>query len=451
MSKVKHAVVAFILLFVANLGYSENPIFSGLYADPEVLIVGDTYYIYPTTDGSIGWMSDRYRVFSSTDLIHWQDDGEILNFANVSWATDNAWAPSIAQKDGVFYFYFCADQQIGVAKSSSPIGPFVDAIGGPLVTVGEYGGQSIDPDVFIDDDGQAYLYFGQGALHVAKLNADMISFNTPPQNITPSGFNEGAEVFKRNGIYYLLWSENDTRSEDYRIGYATADNPLGPFTNQNTIILMKNSSLGILGTGHNSVLKDINNDDYYMVYHRFAIPGGDGYHREVAIDRLHFSADGAIQPVVVTLSSIDAENQIFPDSYRITNRNSGKVLTISGTNKFAEDALIQQYPDENSEFQKWNIIRKDNGYYNIVSTLSGHFFDIRGTSSQNGAENVQNAESGGTSQDWRIIPLGNGYYSIVNRNSGKLLDISGASTLDGAQNIQWPTNGGLNQQWLISP
>ena len=285
--------------------YDGSPVFPGYHADPEILIYNSRYYIYPTTDGSEGWTASSYKTFSSSDLINWQDKGVIFDFNSLSWGDMYAWAPAIAERNGTFYFYFCANQQIGVARSSSPTGPFSDALGRPLVTAGQFGGQSIDPDVFIDDDGQAYFFFGQGGCHVVRLASDMISFNGTPQNITPSGYNEGSEVFKRNGIYYLLWSENDTRSENYQVCYGTANNPMGPYTKaNNNPILQKNPSLGILGTGHNSVLKIPERDEFYIIYHRFAIPGGDGYHREVCIDRMYFYSDGSILPVVPTLEGI---------------------------------------------------------------------------------------------------------------------------------------------------
>ncbi len=284
----------------------KNPALWGLYADPYITVFNGTYYIYPTTDGYPSWSGSSFKAFSSTDLVNWTDRGTILDLVpDVSWSDSKAWAPCIVKKGSTYYYYFSASSQIGVATSSSPTGPFTDALGKPLVTTNQYGCQSIDPDVFIDDDGQAYMYFGQGKCMAARLNADMKSFATTPVDITPSGYNEGSHVFKRNGKYYLTWSENDTRSEDYRVAYATASSPIGPFTKAaNNPILVKNLSLGIKGTGHHSVLKIPSRDEWYIVYHRFAIPGGDGTHREVCIDRLYFNTDGTIKNVVPTLTGI---------------------------------------------------------------------------------------------------------------------------------------------------
>jgi beta-xylosidase len=283
-----------------------SPALSGLYADPEVAVFGNTYYIYPTTDGFANWSGTYFKCFSSPDLVNWTDRGTILDLVpDVSWSDANAWAPCIVQKSGTYYYYFCASQQIGVATSTSPTGPFVDALGHALITTNQYSCQSIDPDVFIDDDGQAYMFFGQGKCMVVKLNADMKSLNGTPANITPSGYNEASNVFKRNGKYYLMWSENDTRSEDYRVSYGTSTTPMGPYTKAAVNpILVKNLTLGIKGTGHNSVLQIPGRDEWYIVYHRFAIPSGDGTHRETCIDRMEFNADGTIKPVTVTLEGI---------------------------------------------------------------------------------------------------------------------------------------------------
>ncbi|MGM0874719.1 MAG: family 43 glycosylhydrolase [Bacillota bacterium] len=277
----------------------------GLYADPQIAVFGDTYYLYPTTDGFEGWSGSQFKAFSSKDLINWKDEGVILDLAtdDVTWADNRAWAPAIGEKDGMYYYYFSADTNIGVAKSSSPTGPFEDALGEPLVPSGTYPGQAIDPYVFTDDDGQSYFYWGNGNLFGAKLNDDMVSFAETPVNMTPPNFREGAVVFKRNDIYYLMWSEDDTRSENYQVAYATGTSPMGPWTKKG-VILSKDLSLGIKGPGHHSILNIPNTDQYYIVYHRHAIPDGNGFNREVMIDKMEFNADGTIKQVKPTLKGI---------------------------------------------------------------------------------------------------------------------------------------------------
>ncbi|MFI9169337.1 family 43 glycosylhydrolase [Streptomyces lincolnensis] len=284
----------------------KSPSLPGLNADPNIVRFGDTFYLYPTTDGFEGWSGTQFKAYSSTDLVHWKDHGIILDLGpDVSWADSRAWAPTMTEKDGKYYFYFCADANIGVAVSDSPTGPFKDALGKPLLKAGQFGGQMIDPAVFTDDDGQRYLYWGNGRAYVAPLNDDMTSLDlTKMKDITPSGYNEGAFVVKRDGTYHFTWSENDTRDENYRVAYATGPSPTGPWT-KHGVILEKDLSLGIKGPGHHSVVQVPNSDDWYIAYHRFSIPGGDGTHRETTLDRLEFGADGLIKKVVPTLTGID--------------------------------------------------------------------------------------------------------------------------------------------------
>ncbi|MEV0904970.1 family 43 glycosylhydrolase [Streptomyces hokutonensis] len=289
---------------------TRSPVLPGLTADPDVHYLDGQYWIYPTSDGYANWGGTSFKAYSSRDLVHWQDHGVILDLGpDVSWADKNAWAPAVAERDGKYYFYFCAEQQIGVAVADSPAGPFKDVLGQPLMRKGQFAGQMIDPAVFTDDDGQSYLYWGNGHAYVVPLNADMTSYDaTKVKDITTDNFREGSFVVKRKGTYYFMWSEDDTRSEDYHVAYATGPSPLGPWTKRGTI-LSKNPEYGILGTGHHSVVNTPGTDDWYIVYHRFALngpgkPGGDGTHRETTIDRLRFAADGTIRPVVPTLGSI---------------------------------------------------------------------------------------------------------------------------------------------------
>ncbi|MEU2422217.1 family 43 glycosylhydrolase [Streptomyces sp. NPDC007851] len=308
----------------------KSPVLPGLNADPNIVRFGDTFYLYPTTDGYDGWSGTRFKAYSSTDLVHWTDHGVILDLGpDISWADSRAWAPTIAEKDGKYYFYFCADAEIGVAVADSPTGPFKDALGKPLLKTGDFSGQMIDPAVFTDDDGQSYLYFGNGHAYVVPLNAGMTSIDpSKVRDITPSGYNEGSFVIKRDGVYYFMWSENDTRDENYRVAYATGPSPTGPWTKRG-VILSKDLSLGIRGTGHHSVVHVPNTDDWYIAYHRFAIPGGDGTHRETTVDKLEFGADGLIKPVVPTLTSIDPVTVVHagPDAHG----TEGSAIPLAGT------------------------------------------------------------------------------------------------------------------------
>jgi arabinoxylan arabinofuranohydrolase len=311
--------------YTVSVQENHNPVLQGYYADPDIIYSEkhNTFYLYPTSDGFSGWSGTYFKTFSSADLVNWKDEGVVLDIEkDVSWAKKNAWAPAIIErKTGDkyrYYFYFCAEQKIGVAVADDPAGPFVDA-GKPLIDQrpdGGKGGQQIDPMVFRDPaSGKYFLYWGNGYMAGAELNDDMVSLKPgTTQMITPDkSFREGVYVFFRNGKYYFLWSEDDTRSENYRVRYGTATSPLDKIqVPAENLVIAKDTANGIYGTGHNSVIQLPGRDEWYIVYHRFNYPQGitmgraAGYNRETCIDRLQFNADGSIKRVVPTHKGIEA-------------------------------------------------------------------------------------------------------------------------------------------------
>lgn len=272
----------------------------GVFADPHIAVFDNKFYIYPTTDGKEGWMSDYFTCWSSSNLRDWKNEGTIFDLTkDITWAKSRAWAPAIAYKNGKYYFYFCADANIGVAIADHPAGPFKDPLGKPLVARGTRRGQMIDPMVLVDDDGAAYLYFGQGGCNVVKLNDDMISYDsTAIHSFRPPGYNEGAFVLKRKEIYYLMWSEFDTRDPRYSVAYATSSSPLGPFVKAVNNPILKGKGV-VKSAGHHSVVKVPGRDEWYIAYHRFKIPDGNGYNRETCISPMRFDDKGNILPVDV--------------------------------------------------------------------------------------------------------------------------------------------------------
>ncbi|MBP2366623.1 family 43 glycosylhydrolase [Pseudonocardia parietis] len=275
----------------------------GHYADPSITVSDGTYYLYPTTDGE-GAADASFTVWSSTDLVNWRPRGEVLELGpDVQWADSLAWAPEIAEKDGRWYLYYTAEEKIGVAVADSPTGPFRD-IGRPLITENPGGrGVPIDPAVVAGPDGTRYLYWGNGQGQMVPLNPDMVSFD-PAKIQVLSGldqFGEGLDVEIRAGTWHVTWSIGDFRSEDYRVGYATAPGPAGPFTNHG-VILEKDLETGVRGPGHGSPLRIPGTDEWYYAYHRFAIPDGDGTHREVTLDRLPITPEGRFGRITPTLA-----------------------------------------------------------------------------------------------------------------------------------------------------
>jgi len=302
---------------------NNNPVLEGYYADPEILYSNKTkkYYIYPTTDGFNDWSGYYFKTFSSDNLVDWKDEGVILDLKKeVPWGNRNAWAPCIVEKkiNGryKYFYYFTAAQKIGVAVSDHPTGPFKDS-GKAIVATrpeGTKDGQEIDPDVFTDPKtGKSYLYWGNMYMAVAELNLDMVSLKEGSTKIIAADktFREGTYVVCRKGKYYFFWSEDDTRSPNYKVRYGISDSPLGPLEiPQNNIVIQGIPEQGIYATGHNSVLQIPGKDEWYIVYHRFSYPTGikmgraGGFHREVCIDKLEFDANGRILETKPTFEGI---------------------------------------------------------------------------------------------------------------------------------------------------
>lgn len=321
--------------YVLNRSYTGqgNPILPGFHADPEILYSNKTgkYYIYSTTDGKPGWGGYKYYVYSSADLKEWKNEGVALDAKSdqIAWANGNLWAPAaieVKQKNGSYkyYLYFSANpndngrKQMGVAVSDSPTGPFVD-LGQPLLAKNHPGcnGQLIDVDVFMDPvSKKPYLYWGNGFMAGAELEPNMTKIKDETVTVmTPKGgslrdyaYREAPYVFYRNGLYYFMWSVDDTGAANYHVAYGTSKSPLGPIeVAKDPIVLIQDPQHEIYGTAHNSVIQKPGTDEWYIVYHRINknyIHFQPGVHREVCIDKLEFNADGTIKRVVPTHGGI---------------------------------------------------------------------------------------------------------------------------------------------------
>ncbi|GAA5481368.1 family 43 glycosylhydrolase [Haloferula sargassicola] len=268
-------------------------------ADPSIRAFGDTYYIYPTSDRP-NWNTFEFAAWSSKNLVDWKKEGVFLDLRkDIDWADVRAWAPDCIERGGRYYFYFCGDGKIGVAVGDSPTGPFKDALGKPLLKRGgKVHTNTIDPCAFIDDDGQAYLYFGNGQpCQVYQLKKDMIHLDGDPVDLQLRDFREGIVVFKRKGKYYFMWSIDDARSPNYRVGWGWSDTPTGPVESphRDFIVLQKNGNA--VATAHHGVVNVPGTDRWFVAYHRHAVPGGGGYKREVAIVEMKFDDEGRILPM----------------------------------------------------------------------------------------------------------------------------------------------------------
>jgi beta-xylosidase len=333
--KVKIAFYSLLAILVASCASktvpqadgkltSGNPIFPGWYADPEAILIKDRVWIYPT-------YSAPYRkqvfmdAFSSKDLVNWTKHERIVDTASVKWAYMAMWAPCLVQKDGKYFLFFSANDiqsaarrkaggaanpvddtlgGIGIAVADNPEGPFKDYLGKPLINQYYNGAQPIDQFVFQDVDGQYYIiYGGWGRCNIGKLNKDftgLVPFEDGNQvkEITPKDYVEGPVMFRKNNKYYFMWSEGGWTGPNYRVAYAIADSPMGPFERIGTI-LQQDPSVAT-GAGHHSVLQMPGKDEWYIVYHRRPLGETDGNHRVVCIDKMEFDEKGFIKPVKIT-------------------------------------------------------------------------------------------------------------------------------------------------------
>lgn len=290
---------------------SGNPVFPGWYADPEAAVFDKTYWIYPTS--SLPYAQQTYfDAFSSPDLVTWTRHPGVLKKDAVSWAREAMWAPAVVENRGRYYFFFAANDikndaevgGIGVAVADAPAGPYRDLLGKPFIGQFHNGAQPIDQFVFKDDDGTWYMIYG-GWKHanIVRLKDDFTGVRpmddgTVFKEITPAPeYVEGPLMFKRDGKYYFLWSEGGWTGPDYAVAYAIGDSPLGPFKRIGRI-LQQDPKIGT-GAGHNSIFRG-RDDTWYIVYHRHPLGDRDGNHRQVAIDRMVFDAQGHILPVKMT-------------------------------------------------------------------------------------------------------------------------------------------------------
>lgn len=295
---------------------SGNPVFPGWYADPEGVMFGKQFWIYPTY--SAPYTEQVFLdAFSSPDLVTWTKHSRIISTNEVKWAWRAMWAPAIVKNEGKYFLFFAANDiqnneqvgGIGVGVADKPEGPFKDYLGKPLVDKFHNGAQPIDQFVFKDKDGQFYMYYG-GWRHcnVVKLKKDFTGFEpfadgATFKEITPQGYVEGPFMFIRNGKYYFMWSEGGWTGPNYSVAYAIADSPFGPF--QRIGKILQQDSTVATGAGHHSVIQLPGKDVYYIVYHRRPLGERDGNHRVTCIDRMEFDANGLIKPVKITFEGVE--------------------------------------------------------------------------------------------------------------------------------------------------
>jgi hypothetical protein len=349
---MKHSRLYFIfsisLLLLINILSAQNPIVRTMYsADPTARVFGDKVYLFPSHDilatpghGRVGWFCmEDYHVFSSSDLTDWTDHGIVVTQNKIPWVKPDSysmWAPDCIYRNGKYYFYFPTIPKdssygrgfaIGVAIADKPEGPYVPEET-PIKNV-----HGIDPNVFIDKDGQAYLYWAGGNIYGAKLKDNMLELASDPvilKDLPAKGLKEGPFLFERNGIYYLTYPHVINKTES--LEYATGDNPLGPF--KVIGVIMDESPTGCW-TNHHSLIQFKN--QWYLFYHdRDYSPNFDKA-RSVRADSLFFNDDGTIKKVIRTFRGIgiaDATKPLQIDRYSAKSDEGVAVDFIDTTNRF---------------------------------------------------------------------------------------------------------------------
>lgn len=309
-------LIAFAICVGSFLATAQNPIIKHVFtADPAPIVYRDTVFLFTSHDtasvSATNYKMPDWYVFSSTDLVNWKDYGPVLSPKTFSWATGDAYAAQCIERDGKFYWFVSTFHKkdgnsnggaaIGVAVADHPTGPYKDAIGKALVvnemtTDQKHGWDDIDPTVMIDDDGQAYMFWGNGSCRWVKLKKNMTEIDGEINVFMPKNYIEGPWVYKRKGLYYLLYASKGTKPE--MIEYCTAKSITGPWDYQGIIQENVQNSF----TTHPGVL-DYKGKSYFF-YHNGALPTGGSYRRSICIDEMHYNADGTIQKIIQTTTGV---------------------------------------------------------------------------------------------------------------------------------------------------
>lgn len=313
MKTTASAFLATATLALASALSAANPIITEVYtADPAALVHDGRVYLYTGHDeapkGTDAYVMRQWLCFSSDNLVDWKAEGSPLSLAAFSWAKKDAWAAHTIERDGKFYFYAPVSHReiegfaIGVAVADKATGPFVDARGSALITNDMTTNSAgitwddIDPAAFIDDDGQAYLFWGNTVLHYAKLKTNMIELAGPIETIELPKFTEAPWVHKRGELYYLSYAYGWPE----QIAYATSPSIHGPWTFRGVF----NDHVPNSNTNHQAIIEFKGKTCF--IYHNGALPDGGSWRRSVCIDRLEYNADGTIKPIVQTQTGMEA-------------------------------------------------------------------------------------------------------------------------------------------------
>ena len=306
---VKLASLTVALL--AAPGFAANPVFPDvLTADPAAMVYDGTVYLYTghdeAKDNTKFYEMNKWLVFSSTDMVHWQEHGAKLSVKDFKWAKGDAWAAHVVPKKGKFYWYVTVRHAtingfaIGVAVADSPLGPFKDAIGKALIsndmttdTPNDW--DDIDPAIFTDDDGQSYIFWGNTKPRYAKLKDNMVELDGPIHPLDLPNFTEALWVHKHGDYYYLSYATGFPE----KIAYAMSKSINGPWEYKGVL----NELAGNSNTNHQAII-DFKGRSFFIYHTGGHVPDGGSFRRSVAIDDLYYNPDGTIKRVIMTSEGV---------------------------------------------------------------------------------------------------------------------------------------------------
>ena len=410
-------------------------------SDPAPMVHNGTVYVYTghDEDGADFFWMQEWRVYSSQDMVNWQDHGSPLALESFSWADDRAWASQTIERNGKFYWYICAHSRlsrgmaIGVAVSDSPTGPFRDAIGKPLFENGSW--DHIDPTVMIDDDGQAWLMWGNPRVYYLKLNEDMISYSGElgMLDMTEEGFGapsmdkrEKDKKYKDNytegpwlrkvdasrykvdpaKAYQLLYAAGGVPEH---ISYSTAPSPIGPWTYAGVIMPLCDTKSF---TNHCGVA-DFKGHSYFF-YHTGKLPNGGGFGRSVAVEEFKYNADGSFPTIMPTDEGVKPVGEFDP--YR---KVEAETMAFSKGIKTEQNDEVGVYVTDihNGDYIKLQNVAFANRYprvfkARVASGLRGGQIEIRLDSVRGRRLGTVNVPGTGGWEKWQTITLDLDYSTL---------------------------------------
>lgn len=410
-------------------------------SDPAPMVHNGTVYVYTghDEDGADFFWMQEWRVYSSQDMVNWQDHGSPLALESFSWADDRAWASQTIERNGKFYWYICAHSRlsrgmaIGVAVSDSPTGPFRDAIGKPLFENGSW--DHIDPTVMIDDDGQAWLMWGNPRVYYLKLNEDMISYSGElgMLDMTEEGFGapsmdkrEKDKKYKDNytegpwlrkvdasrykvdpvKAYQLLYAAGGVPEH---ISYSTAPSPIGPWTYAGVIMPLCDTKSF---TNHCGVA-DFKGHSYFF-YHTGKLPNGGGFGRSVAVEEFKYNADGSFPTIMPTDEGVKPVGEFDP--YR---KVEAETMAFSKGIKTEQNDEVGVYVTDihNGDYIKLQNVAFANKYprvfkARVASGLRGGQIEIRLDSVRGRCLGTVNVPGTGGWEKWQTITLDLDYSTL---------------------------------------